>query len=405
MIIKKTYIPGKPRNPKLVNSGGSNTTVQGGGGGSSTEGHTHNNKSVLDKITEATLEGANREIITTESESLPTDENLYSALKTKEEIDEIAGALNDKLSKIDDDEAQGIITFLKGLISKGKSIFEDDAEFWRLILAKAGINIGQFSSGLFGSGATLRMNNGVSELEVDKLLVRMRAEFFSVLIHNAKHIGGELVMSPAEMMCIKVEETPNFYRCYFDTDGGKVINLFTNKDFARCQIFTGATQKFYWRKVVAAGVDYIELSKTDMVAGSDVPEIGDNIFQLGSLDPERQSAMIFSTAGYDAPSFKQYKDIDSMSLEGKDHTVFSGKGNKIVGKTVFMSDGKNVEDKINSIKVGGKNLLREQDIRFDFKYWGEDGESINVDFDNLKSILTTENNLMLITENNFLIEM
>jgi hypothetical protein len=176
-------------------------------------------------------------------------------------------------------------------------------------------------------------------------LIRQRAEFFSVLIHQAKHVGGQLVLSAADMTCIRVEETSDFYRCYFDSDVGKVVNLFENTDFARHQIFTGNRQKFYWRKIVAVGPDYIELSKTDAAINSDAPEVGDDIYQLGSTNPERQSAIILSTVGDDAPSIKQLVDINTYILsKANEYTVLSRKGNKFVGRSVFLSDGTNLDD-------------------------------------------------------------
>ncbi|HRS68458.1 MAG TPA: hypothetical protein P5564_07600, partial [Paludibacteraceae bacterium] len=224
------------------------------------------------------------------------------------------------LSKVSEDTAQKLIKFLEG------------------------IEVGTFASGLLGSGAAIKNVNGTSVAEVDQLLVRQRAEFFSVLIHEARSVGGQLIISAANMLCTKVEETPNFYRCYFDSKDGEVANLFSNTDFARCQIFTGTRQKFYWRKVVAVGTDYIELSKTDAALNSDIPEVGDTIFQLGSTDVNRQGAMILSTVGNDAPSFIQYSGINSYDLTGKETTKFTRLGNRIVGNTVFLSGGQNLEE-------------------------------------------------------------
>jgi len=224
------------------------------------------------------------------------------------------------LSKVSEDTAQKLIKFLEG------------------------IEVGTFASGLLGSGAAIKNVNGTSVAEVDQLLVRQRAEFFSALMHEARSVGGQLIISAANMLCTKVEETPNFYRCYFDSKDGEVANLFSTSDFARCQIFTGTRQKFYWRKVVAVGTDYIELSKTDAALNSDIPEVGDTIFQLGSTDVNRQGAMILSTVGNDAPSFIQYSGINSYDLTGKETTKFTRLGNRIVGNTVFLSGGQNLEE-------------------------------------------------------------
>lgn len=224
------------------------------------------------------------------------------------------------LSKITEDIAQKTIQFLEGL------------------------TVGTYTPGLLGSGAAIKNVGGTSVAEVDQLLVRQRAEFFSVLIHEAKSIGGQLIISAANMLCTMVEETDDTYRCYFDSKEGEVANLFSIDDFARCQIFTGTKQKFYWRKVVSVGDDYIELSKTDAAIGSDIPEVGDYIFQLGSTDVYRQGAMILSTVGNDAPSFIQYSGINSYNLTGKETTKFTRLGNRIVGSTVFLSGGQNLDE-------------------------------------------------------------
>lgn len=273
-----------------------------------------------------------------------TDNNVFSALRVILEISKHDSALSDSLkdlflSKINPDTAKEIITFLKGIIVNGNSIFE--------YIKASGLEIGDFTPGVGGSGSALKMVNGSSLLEVDQLFVRQRAEFISILIHEAKSIGGQLILSAAAMLCTKVEDRTYSYRCYFDSNNGKVSNLFDSSDFARCQIFTGTNQKFYWRKVMSVGPDYIDLSKTFAATNSDIPKVGDTIFQLGSTNKDRQGAMILSTVGIDAPSFIQYSGIDSYTLVGKATTKFTRLGNWIDGKSIFTSNGDNVEDELN----------------------------------------------------------
>ena len=243
-------------------------------------------------------------------------------LLTERDIEALLSGFSNKyLSKVKPDTAKELITYLKG------------------------ISLGNYTQGALGSGAIFRIINGITELEVDKLSVRMQATFRELIIESLKHVGGQIVLTPARMKCIKVEETTDFYRCYFDTgDNGEVVNEFAINDQARCQVFSGSGVKFYWRLVVAVGTDYIELSKTDAI-GSGIPQAGDDIVQLGNrTDVTRQNAQILSTVGVDAPSWKQYKGINSFNLTGKETTVFSGLGNRIEGKTVFKSDGSNIDD-------------------------------------------------------------
>lgn len=255
------------------------------------------------------------------------------------------------LSKNFNDVAKGLIKFVKGL------------------------DIGDFSSGAFGGGGTFRMNGqGQSYLEVDKLYVRMQAVFRELIIERLSHIGGSLVLSPAQMKCIKVEDKGNYYRCYFDTgDNGEVINKFVVNDQARCQIFNGSLLKYYWRLVVGVGTDYIDLSKTDY-DGTDIPAIDDEIVQLGNrTDLSRQNAQILSSFGEDAPSYKQYQGINSYSLEGKEKTVISPSGNKFDGRVTIKEGSTGWEnltglpEEFQSLSVGAVNLLRNSGFTGDFE--------------------------------------
>jgi len=275
----------------------------------------------------------------------PTDYNLFSALRSLREF----------LSKNNDDTARGLITFLKG------------------------IEIGDFETGMLGSGAAITVDeDGITTAEVDKLIVRRYAKFFELIIERLSHIGGQLIISPARLECSRVEYLPNAYRCYFDTgDNNEFVQEFVARDQARCQVFTGSTMKYYWRLVTGIGGDYIDLSKTDADSGSDIPAAGDHIVQLGNrTNPERQNAQILSSFGEDAPSYKQYAGINSYSLVGKYVTGFTSKGNKITGQVTIEAGSTGWQNlsglpeeiqKAADIEVGGVNLLRNTGFTGDFQ--------------------------------------
>jgi hypothetical protein len=146
-MIKKTYIPGKPRNPKLTQttgtSGVSKTEFNNVAGSS----HEHYNKGVLDQITEAMLIGALRDMITsTDEETELTDDNILSSLRVLAEIAKNNEAFLEELrdlflSKVEPDTAQGLITFLRGLTSEQIAILEK------------GWKTKEFVPGLVGTGA------------------------------------------------------------------------------------------------------------------------------------------------------------------------------------------------------------------------------------------------------------
>ena len=229
------------------------------------------------------------------------------------------------------------------------------------IASDVGFEVGNFKEGTLGSGAAIYEKNGSTYTETDYLKVRKKATFTNITVQELKHVGGEIVLSPAAMVCSLVEETGAGYKCFFekeDEDGHRVYCEFSEGDQARMQTFNMQDyNRYYWRLVTEVNENdgYIVLSKTDCDAGSDAPKSGDNIVQLGNRnDLERQAAIILSAYGSDAPSYKQYRGIDSYSLEGKQVTKLSPYGNELTGKLTIESGStgwENMEGLEDAIKA------------------------------------------------------
>lgn len=280
------------------------------------------------------------------------------------------------LRKDQDDRSVGTIAsdkgFLVGNEGKGFSVGENGTVTAIIdqLLEIVGIQSKDFSMGEFGNGFVLKYENGKSYLEVDEMLVRRVAYFVELIIKQLSHVGGTLVLSPASMRCTKVEEYEEYYRCFFENEkDGKTINQeFEVGDQARSQTFNvkegvnqNVSNQYYWRLVVGIGDNYIDLSKIDCDNGSLAPLVGDDIVQLGNrYKPGRQNAIILSTVGDDAPSFKQYSGINSYSLEGKETTVISPKGNVITGDFQSKS-GARLEDVINELGVRLDDVVTQTD--------------------------------------------
>ena len=234
------------------------------------------------------------------------------------------------------------------------------AEFLNIIL-RGDLKSINFSTGALGSGYALQIDeNGDSYLEIDRLLVRKIAYFVELVIQRMSHVGGQIVLTPASMKCVKVEEHDDYYRCYFEsTDGDKEItNDFVVGDQARCQTFNikaGTSQNvsnsYYWRLVVGVGDDYIDLSKTDCDAGSTVPQADDEIVLLGNrTDATRQAAIVLAAYGEDAPYIKLYRGINSYQLSGKEFISFSRTQIKMIADELYFSTGESVSTVINGVK-------------------------------------------------------
>lgn len=187
----------------------------------------------------------------------------------------------------------------------------------------------EITSPLYGGDETIgvgfKLNedeNGESTLTVDNVKVRKRLQANEFVIKQIQFQGGVVIQSAAAMECSKVETYFAHIRCYFNTKNGTISNQFKINDLARCQR-VGYAPKYYWRKVVGLGSDYIDLSIIQGLyeEGSDMPSEGDIIVQMGNTnDPNRQSAIEMSTVGDNSPSFIMYSGINSFSLVNKNVT-------------------------------------------------------------------------------------
>lgn len=232
-----------------------------------------------------------------------------------------------------------------------------------------------FVSGPLGEGMNLirRDSSGKSYLEIDKIFARYRAVFAALEIRKLTYAGGNYIFSPAGATCTMVEDKEGFYRCYFTADDGEkaVENLFRTDDFVQCResniksgTYENISNRYYWRRCIATGDDYIDLSKSDCDTDSDIPAIGDSMVTIGNKTVSaRQNAIIISVYGEGSPSFIQYKGINTFSLEGKAKIIISPDQNRFTGKFTFET-GKdaeesigNIQNNLDNLQIGETNLL------------------------------------------------
>ena len=279
---------------------------------------------------------------------------------------EFAAPNDEKLSSVDDDTAKGLITFAKGLVSKALAKLASLFVSGNTQLGENGTQTTFGSYAPDASGASISVaEDGTSTAEFDFLNIRRAAYFREITIKELKHVGGEMALTAAAMVCSKVEwlnargrvitaGTPAFYKCYFETSDGKrqIYQEFAVGDQARCQQFriesgsaSFSSTKYYWRLVTAVGDNYIILSNQDgKYDGAGEPAVGDNIVQLGfqgANNPIRTSAIILSATASDAPSTKYYQGITSFSLqdcEVKDEGFEGGQFHSRIYGTYYVGD-------------------------------------------------------------------
>lgn len=346
----------RPRSRRLQESGagsggGMSTAVVPGSGGAAVagDGHTHDNKSTLDRIS-ADEEGyqylTRNEEVTDEEIGTTTVEPVARKVKAgyadeaghaeiAHDLDADSPVRKEFLSRVKDDRSAGKVA------------------------SDVGFEVGDFVPGASGAKAWLDEVTGLTGAEVDKLYVRVRTYFEALSVIEAEVLAGKQYITPGGgVKCTRVEETAGGWRCYFLTeqDGEKTEGKFVVGDMAISELFNakaGTANKVsnhrYWRKVLAVSndaytddsgnrYDYIELSRGDCEAGSDTPKAGDEICQLGHESRrDRQTAMIFSTVDSDSPCIKLYTGINTYSLAGKDIVAYGY--NTETGRAYFRCYG------------------------------------------------------------------
>ena len=271
------------------------------------------------------------------------------------------------LNKEINDHVSGLPTFHSGLKSEGD------------------INFGNFAQGASGAGI-YKDGNGNWHIESDFINVRKKFTASSVELQEAKHIGGEFILSAANCKISIVEEHEYFYRCYFaktDSSGNKITNNWQVDDQAYCRFFNctdikDVKDRWYWRLVVGVSKDddtqniievegitiniseyhYIDISKSKCAENSDIPIAGDNIIQLGHQgeDTNRRNATVIRGAGEGSPYIREYTNIKTFSLDDYLDTQLKPNDNILSGKTkfVYYKDGikqepKSLEDLNNNV--------------------------------------------------------
>lgn len=301
------------------------------------------------------------DIITTTSNKVPSNTNVYSALKSD--------SLYPK--KLNDEVINGIYDFLNGL------------------------TIGKPTAYTGGTWSVDQI--GKTHLTTDYLYVRLKAIFETLQILNVDTIGGKLVISPAGSIRVAyvdrikidapvfthneetdvwsisqvedeegnlVNETLNqeVYRCYFlgEQDGEEIDNKWKVGDQAQAKTFNvkkGTYHKvensYLWRLVVNVSSDtvdidgkkyhYVDLSQIDFDSGSDAPAPGDVLNQLGHRlnDTQRQTALVLNAVDNYAPSITLYAGVNYYTLLNKEYVefgVYNGKAFFNVYGDMYIGD-------------------------------------------------------------------
>ena len=241
----------------------------------------------------------------------------------------------EKIVRTDQDTiVNALTTFMKGIV------------FGKSVRGESGVSIYQDEQGAW-------------HIDAEYLHVHRKLTAEEVEIMKTSQIKGKVVNSAGGFVISKIDRIVGAWRCYFrqeDADGRRVYNSMRADDLALCETFNlidagGQLSNHYWhRHVIAVGTDYVDIADNtkaeDYASGSDAPQVGDEVVQLGHLtDKDRQSAIIQSAAGEGAPYFKIIKGINSFTLP----------------RPIFLFDKQNFEIRVENPANRGE-YIRLQDF-------------------------------------------
>ena len=247
-----------------------------------------------------------------------------------------------------------------------------------------------------------------TNITVDYLTVTKLAHFFELIIDKIRASQGQIIITDANAKIDYVEKVDGVSRLYWraDSENQSILSLneFIEGDQIVCQTFNrgqiqknedgsyqgfNVSNKYYW--VVCSGVgqgvektfpdqfgnpgekhvyNFVEINDSDTVSPKDgtfLPEIGDEIVQLGNrTDTLRQAAIIISAynnayldKGIKAPAIVQYDGINDFKLEKHRLNVISKGLNRFLG-SYLTADGKtDIVDKIGDVETTTNNKFSE----------------------------------------------
>ena len=254
--------------------------------------------------TKTAVSGANLpDIIRSWDNTLPTDNNLFSARRSQAEF----------ISKKRADRAKKKITFEEGIgIGQEDNAGIDDkgnAELLTLVV-KTLLRSPKFVDGLFGEGWRLWMEKELSHLTIDKLTVRQVMVVLELLIEKVRSVGGMLCVSAANGKIKTAVLEDGYWKITFEQD-----NSFQAHDLMRCATFTGGNLKGYWVEV--AGVEGDSILVPEGEFGASLPEAGDECVLMGNTEnPLRQNLILISATEDGQPRVDVMDGVKAKNFSG-----------------------------------------------------------------------------------------
>lgn len=267
-----------------------------------------NSISDVKNYTKTAAEGSSLpDIIRSWDNTLPTDNNLFSARRSQKEF----------ISKIKRDRAKKKIIFDEGIDAGdfeagkhgGTIDGKGNAEFLTMVIREL-LRSAKFVDGMAGEGFQLWIDeNGLSNLTLDKLTVRQIMVILELLIEKVRSVGGQLCVSAANGKIKNVEKQDGFYFITFEQD-----NTFQAHDLVRCATWKDSKEQHaYWVEVAAVENNSILIAEGEFE--SSLPEAGDECVLMGNTENTlRQNLILISATEDGQPRVDVMDGVKSKSF-------------------------------------------------------------------------------------------
>nr|DAI26220.1 MAG TPA: hypothetical protein [Caudoviricetes sp.] len=274
---------------------------------------------------------------------------------------------NKALSKVHEDVAKKVITFMEGLTvgldgkkgidAKGNAVLGDvivdrvhdphSTESDRTIIGAQGFDL-------------YMGDDGKSHLFVDYLTARTRMFASSVEIRKVSYSGGTTIFSNAGSQIAKVsyiydeaKQKVIAYKCYAVADDRttKTMNWWHVGMMALCQTFNvkdGENEKlanrYYWRMVVGVGQEKLDGKLYDYVILSNIKEFQGNLLTIPTysdktLANEQQKKLVWGNVMVEVTMEDGMQTLASLFAEQENGRDDDDGGNKIADRMFYGYDG------------------------------------------------------------------
>lgn len=367
---------------------------------------------VFQKIDSGQAGGELVNVLRSTSTEAASDYSVFSSLKTMKEVEKYLKehGSTEFLSKIKDDTAQGLITFLKG------------TQFGK-----------DFVPGLTGVGGRITEKG---EAELQSLILRSFLEVPELRFNRTEVVVGDMWSSPGagiiesvdtvnQIVTLKLEDGE--YGTIAAGDGCMGIFHSTNKEDNAADDFDDSKGN---RAFAGFATSYFRVYE---ILDSRNRKFSYTLRPISESYPKQyhpQPAMHFAaynnpdrrdrqTSSYQSRNYQRYlKDMDDWEIGLNNIGAQIGdlsnlrvhgldmRGTSLYVNNIYISGiiRQFVLEFKNEERVGGKNLLRESDFRFGFRYWGGDGEMVEINLDDHRQSPAAETGEYMMTESGVIIE-